>query len=413
MKYFKTPHKPTASELVNWFQIECPEEAEAMKDSDHHYLDTVPNPWHYESSVWTHTMMVLKVAEIHNASKTNLIAALLHDVGKPLAQEFKELEEHPFGKYRFIGHEGISFHLSIKILNKLEKLQVLNTEEKIHVLKLISLHGSLFDYIKDGKETSNSSKVYNMFENTFKGKQQFIELVKMVKYDHMGRFSVDMDSIDDTADKLGSNKPDGIFNDANFGTKHTKDLVHKKQHKMQHKMQQTSQIVIFTGLPCSGKSTLIEKYIESSTIDYEVISRDVILMQYANTNASLSEEITYSKIWQNLSKEDHKEIDDETRKAFIAAIKQDKNIIIDMTSMSAKSRRKWYSSLPPRYFKKSVVMCTDIDTIKERNTKRNIDTGKHIPHRAFLEMMKSFTVPTYAEFDEISFIFENETKRNN
>ena len=85
MEFFKDATEPTMDELVNWFQIEYTELCTEMKTSDHATSPNEPNPYHLEGTVWAHTMIVCQ--EARNDHKIVKIAALLHDIGKPLARD--------------------------------------------------------------------------------------------------------------------------------------------------------------------------------------------------------------------------------------------------------------------------------------------------------------------------------------
>ena len=161
---FKDINKPTMSELIEWFGFNYPTLWNQMAESNHSANGSLKlNPYHLEESVLTHTMMVSKLAEIEstkNYSKINLVCALLHDIGKPMSREIIEKDDKV--KVRFSGHEGISYHLSVEILLKLKNLGVLTKKEVQSCLWIISQHGNLFDYIKDGKKYKEN-KVFSKF----------------------------------------------------------------------------------------------------------------------------------------------------------------------------------------------------------------------------------------------------------
>ncbi|MEA1973243.1 MAG: hypothetical protein U9N34_08130, partial [Candidatus Cloacimonadota bacterium] len=150
------------------------------------------NPYHIEGDIFCHTMLVCQRAEIDDVSKVNKICALLHDIGKP-----ESMEEMPFNKPKPIytesneirnngkndgktsglnnkvpksglkramrGHEGLSFYLAIEVVNELEKVGVLNKEEKQKVLTVISMHGTLFDNITEEGEMKKPYKVFEQW----------------------------------------------------------------------------------------------------------------------------------------------------------------------------------------------------------------------------------------------------------
>jgi predicted kinase len=138
------------------------------------------------------------------------------------------------------------------------------------------------------------------------------------------------------------------------------------------------------GLPRSGKSTY------RKALTGTVISRDDILMEYDS-------EKSYSEIWETLSSGDHKEIDQKVQKRYQEAVKNKEDIIVDMTNMSKKSRKKWLSNPGLKdYHKRGVVFSTDIETCISRNSGE-----KNIPVQVICSMARSFSYPRYDEFDYI------------
>jgi tRNA uridine 5-carbamoylmethylation protein Kti12 len=80
-------------------------------------------------------------------------------------------------------------------------------------------------------------------------------------------------------------------------------------------------------------------------------------------------------------------------------MKNRENIIVDMTNVSKKSRKKFLGQIPNKeYHKKAIVFITGLDEISKRNANR---PNKYIPDEVYLKMMTGFSYPTYDEFDEI------------
>ena len=109
------------------FMETFPDIVEAMKQCDH------DSSYHMEGTVWTHTMMVYSyIKGAHPDNTVLLLAALLHDVGKPFVKTISDE-----GKTRFSGHEGYSTFLARDILEELKIPKPLILD----VLRVISLHG--------------------------------------------------------------------------------------------------------------------------------------------------------------------------------------------------------------------------------------------------------------------------------
>lgn len=455
---FENKKDPSINELVAWFQVNFPLLANDMKASNHNAAADEPNPYHIEDTIWTHAMMVCLRAENEGSNKIVKIAALLHDTGKPEARDLIPFEQKkpvhtesnevrnvgmndgkPSGmntvipnsgmKTHFRGHEGLSFYRSIEVVNKLEEEGVLNYTEKQEVLTIISLHGTLFDSIKDGQEVK-PAKVIAKFGDKI---QLYRDFVAQVKNDSTGRFFTSKDGRKNQALALG----DTIFNDATFYS------------NMQRAVPKIGpKISILIGPPAVGKTTWRDKNADENTV---IVSRDDIMMNYAKDNdfeidcehckgkgmltppshANVYEDykctrtgcvkgrrknLTYSEIWKYLEEKDlHKEIDKIEQEIFKAAVRAKKNItidrtsmpdiMVDRTSMSRKSRRKWLANVPKDYVKEAVIFATVYQDIYSRNKKRAEDTGKDIKPWIIGNMMRQFMVPMYDEVDIIKWVF--------
>lgn len=103
--------------MISRFMKEFPEHVVSMSDIDHNYSAIMPNPYHIEGSIWTHTMMVLNEAVRRGYDDTIQATALCHDIGKAYSRGEREKD----GKMRvsFNGHEGIAFYHTIDVLDRL------------------------------------------------------------------------------------------------------------------------------------------------------------------------------------------------------------------------------------------------------------------------------------------------------
>ena len=133
-----------------------------------------------------------------------------------------------------------------------------------------------------------------------------------------------------------------------------------------------STVYFMIGTPCSGKST----YIDNILSDCEIISTDDIIEQIAKENNS-----TYSEMFEK----------------FKNAVSENKDIVIDRTNMTVKSRKRFLSNLTKNYTKYAISFDVSKETIMERNDKRFKETGKHIPENVIDSMIKSFQQPTKEE----------------
>ncbi len=370
-------------EKVLWLQTEFPELWQAMDDANHNFSIHDLNPYHLEGRVSTHTLMVAKIAEIYNENEIIQWAALLHDLGKPLAR----IEIPEKRRARFVNHEGISMFLAIDILNKTD----LSTDDKIQVLKVIAGHSLLFDLliIKDENTIDINDDVYKLF----KGQKTFLDLVsRITRCDTLGRFAKGADARTHLGDSIvpaiQNILPKFIDQDS---------LDYNEKDKA---------LILLCGLPGSGKSS----YVNLLNDDYFIISRDSILEAMATKMG-----ITYNDVFA-LHLVDHKikeEIDINLNMMINDSKKSGKHIVIDMTNLSKKARRRWTNRYDKSYKKECIVFLTGQADLIDRDNNRS-KTGKTIGADVYLSMMKSFSLPMFSDgFDNIDYILHEGTYNKN
>ena len=399
--YFSNITQPSMTELVSWFQTEFIELSDAMKASDHASAPGEVNAYHVEGTVWAHTMMVCHEARWDH--KINKIAALLHDVGKPKAREVipmdapkpsmngeerastTELKATVGAKFKthFRGHEGISFWLAIDPLYELVHLDVITKLEMEEILHIISLHGTLFNRIKDGKEFKP-----NLITSIFDEREKFERFVKQSRNDSLGRFyNSGAGSRADVGAELGFT----IYN---------ADTYHDNPKMEMMKGTNTPFIHVLVGLPACGKSTWLKNTFHG---EVTVISKDIVTMEMG---AELGLD-KYTDIYKALTKEQHDESYKETMRRFQEATKGDKAIVVDMTNMSKKSRGKWINNVGKKFKTKAWVFVAGASMLASRNILRTQQENKFIPQGVYLNMMKTFMVPTLNEFDFVQYVFQD------
>jgi len=337
-------------------------------------------------------MMVCLKAEESN--KIVKICALLHDIGKPSAREVIPFEVKSSNsnrvmpksglKVRFHGHEGMSTFLAIEILIDLENEGVISKDEKIRILRIISMHGTLFNSIDENGNMKKPEQVFAKFRKD--EVKLYNDFISQVKNDSTGRFFVSKDGRKNHAFRLQKE----IFTEEQF-------LEYHKDKENSIKDGPT--ITALIGPPCSGKST----YIKETKANEVIISRDDVLMEYGKNR--FGKEATYSEIWKQLTELNLQvEVDNYVQMFFKEAVKAKQDIFIDMTNMSRKSRRKWLMNVTKDYNKKAIVFFTEYNTLIERNKIRSKE-GKVIPEKVIDNMIKGFMVPGYDELNEIEYKF--------
>lgn len=355
--------------MVSWFTGAYPGFVEDMKKSDHNLDHNHVNPYHQEGDVWSHTMMVVLEAMRRTSDVRVYWAALLHDLGKPKARDVKN------DRVRFFGHEGLSAFMALDVLNTAVEAGMFNKKDIQFVFRLIARHTDLF-----GRHIESPKKLKKTAESFGDDMDFFHALVLLSESDSAGRFvdpekvptqGLDYESMDAIRDTIGTSaiRP-GSYIDY-------------------------PKIVVLIGPPLSGKSTWIEN-IDYGNNEPTVICRDDLLMDmYARGG-------TYQEAWEAA---DQKHVDKVLMQKFNVAVKNRDKIIIDMTNMSAKSRRRWLAGVPRDYVKEAIVFATPANKLSVRNLNRYEDEKKFIPDYVIENMMKRYTDPGYDEFDAIDYAF--------
>jgi putative nucleotidyltransferase with HDIG domain len=327
-----------------------------MKGADHHYSKVELNPYHLESDVFTHTMMVVLEAS-RNELKLGqhehnqlLVAALLHDLGKPIARR----ENHEKKRVNFYSHEPLSAFFAIPIIDHIAKDFNVQLDKRT-ILEAIAMHTEVFKLSKEQltERLINNQALANL-------------LMGLSTADHNGRFYEMGDRVNERL--AVQHKPMKSFN---------------------------KQVVVNIGLPCSGKSTNTKEIINDREGLWTTLSRDDIVMQLG-LEQGIQE---YSKAFHLV---DQKEVDLIFQNRKKEYIKKGKNVVVDMTHMSRKSRRKSLQGFGDEYMKTAIVHMTSLQNIEERNKNR---PGKVIPDNVFERMAMAFYPPLFDEFDEIIWEF--------
>ncbi len=327
-----------------------------MKETEHGYLGIHLNPMHAEN-VWAHTLMVLKEAE--QSDLWMKVACLCHDIGKVFVFQ----DNFSNQRRRFNNHEAVSTFYAAGVIKSFPELE---PWDKARILKVIANHGALYNFFEDQRIPE---KHFKKIRERFR-KEDLKDMFRFYRYDHQGRVNNAKD---------------------NHEVYHDFDDILRWYKEDQTKVLPPRMITLLVGLPSSGKSTKA-RYLKEQNPDSGVviISRDDTLMEYSNNE-------TYNEVFLRLGKEEHKEIDKKIQQDFQGALRDQKDIVIDMTNMSKKSRKKWlHDSKLKGYFKKCIVFLESKDTCLGRNTK-----DKKIPEEVYDNMMQRFVYPDYTEFDMI------------
>lgn len=164
-----------------------------------------------------------------------------------------------------------------------------------------------------------------------------------------------------------------------------------------NEIQAQPQAVMLIGLPGSGKSTWIKKFLSGKNPDEWVIaSTDDILEKWGKEKG-----LSYNQAFATFN---FREVKGQMMADIQNAIKDQKNIIFDQTNMNKKARREKLALLPKNYVKNAVVFSIPDPELKSRLSKREKETGKSIPAHVIDSMARSYEAPDKGEFDKIVFV---------
>jgi len=144
--------------------------------------------------------------------------------------------------------------------------------------------------------------------------------------------------------------------------------------------------VMLVGIPCSGKSTFVNRLKKIPFWENAVVlSTDNYIEKVAQEHNT-----TYSEIFDDVIKDATRELEI----AFIEAKDKGKNIIYDQTNLTVKTRKKKLSKLPSHYARGVIYFEISLEEALERNKNRE---GKFIPESILKRMYHQLEVPTLEE----------------
>jgi predicted kinase len=152
-----------------------------------------------------------------------------------------------------------------------------------------------------------------------------------------------------------------------------------------------SKVILLVGPPLSGKDTYLKTQDYS---DYVIISRDDILMSLHDTD-------DYSSAFNTVNQ---KEVDKILNQKIQDSIGEKRNVIINMTNLSKKSRNKHLCKFSNIHYDKIAIVFPKLNLCDyiNRNDKRKVDENKFIPVNVIQTMIENWQEITLDEgFDSI------------
>lgn len=142
---------------------------------------------------------------------------------------------------------------------------------------------------------------------------------------------------------------------------------------------------ILIGLPGTGKSHWTKNILNDT---YEVLSTDDLVEEFANQYS-----MTYDMVFSCLGLDGFEKT---YKKNLQNAIENKKNLVIDRTNLTLKSRKRITSALPKFYEINYILFPYDENLQKEMVKKREL-SGKIISQETIATMINTYTPPSYQE----------------
>ncbi len=285
----------------------------------HHMLMTQENsPYHREENTAVHTQMTLRFYKEHfflnrseNERLLSQLALLFHDVGKPKCEVEKFTEKR--GQHKsYAGHELVSARI-------FEDYVLSNNNFGLTDLQIRQVRWMIENHLPYGRKCYNDFRIDSTRALT--GNLQMF------------------------ADVLLSDAGGRITEDSKipFVTNWVNETLYLQEQDQKHNSGLTAYILV--GPSGSGKSTVSEKLMQDANT--VIFSFDNYRIEYYSNifpehTTNIKE--LYKQAW-NYCNEHAEKFNEYTRKKFNEFIKQNKNIIIDNTNLSPKSRRQWVTIL--------------------------------------------------------------------
>jgi len=155
---------------------------------------------------------------------------------------------------------------------------------------------------------------------------------------------------------------------------------------------QVPQLVMLCGIPTSGKTTYLVKYLQETERcdDYAVLSTDSYIEREARRQGR-----AYNDAFDELIGEATKDMENNLR----LALRDNLSIIWDQVNGTTKTRRRKLTKIPSRYERIAVWFHISLEEALRRNETR---PGKVIPGSVLKRMFRTFMPPTEVEgFDVI------------
>lgn len=352
-------------------QTKHPEIIKEWEECNHHYSPTELNFFHQEGSLLSHMVQVLLVSRILNTSEEAAQACLFHDLGKPYTRKGNDLTR----RISFKMHEQLSAALAIDYLKEL------NVSDESICRQFVAIANHL-DFAKVLGLGATEDEAINHVAQKYRGYQNLLDLmIDLNMCDNLGRFTSPKD---DGKYHFDYSNLRSIFEKVEMET-----LMLQYKEAKPHNFHYEHEAILLIGLPGSGKST----WRNQNAMDKNIVCRDDILMEMGNGKK-------YSEAYKTV---DGSKVNAELKLRWESHLQKREDVVLDMTNLVKSHRNEFLQRLPKTYKRTAIIFLCGWKELMKRNEYRAKTEGKRIPDQVYYDMAMKFTMPSFEDFDEITF----------
>ena len=355
------------------------------------------SPWHREANVWVHTEMCVnfyyqnvmpKVDRTAKQQFITMLALLFHDFGKPEAEETLEKKDGTGTYRRYAGHEPKSANEMISFLC-----------ERPHIIeKLVKAGVGLID-IRKIKVMIEHHLPYGM---TNKNKRAALKVMLEATFG---------DDIECFYDMLWSDCNGRISDDHETKRQNVLDWI--EGFKMERQMdfpkrrvvaEDAPILYVLVGASGSGKSTWTSKVGPAAVVSLDAYRRMVFESFAAEDKraefAAMSEKDKYNAVFK-FAIENEKDFDRYVDAMYKMALDLGKDIALDNTNTTRKSRAKWINMAKDVGYR--IVAIEFYNAEKTLHARQSSRPDKAVPgHAVHRQFMSTESTWLGVEVDSVS-----------
>lgn len=360
-------------EFLKLFMETYPTYAHKMRSCLHSWDEKSPSPWHLEDDCWSHTMMVFNALNIDGMDKKTqigvMLAALVHDAGKPLTRM-----SHKPGRVSFRNHANAGLQFAAEV-----SYDMFPSYERVFDLVTYAVSHHLHAYDID----------LELVERFVNCDYELMDvLTRLMEADLKGQISIGGESLNVKSKSLD----------------HLEEFRNKVGMYIEPDYVENCDVQLYCGIPGCGK----DHYAESE--NREILSFDKLRMEWINTHCpkDIPEDPKQAYVFA-FEKTKKVNLHNELESTLIIAKKVGAKIAICNTFCPSKSRKKMVKLIKRVMGKDTTVGCKYIFTwldqaISNDHNREDKTVGQDVIGGFAINQM----IPTMAEgFSKIDCTFND------